>query len=125
MESRRAGLLFMLCILAFPHIHSYSSVPLVYPGRTERHDLAMGLSQEDRLCECLLILTALLHVLVCPFSKVEETLNLHAIHDILTKGLSDKAISQVGTCQFSLKSHISSLTAWLFLHNSTEPKKTV
>lgn len=63
----------------------------------------MGLSQEDRLCECLLILTALLHVLICPFSKVEETLNLHAIHDILTKGLSDKAISQVGACHFYRK----------------------
>ncbi|KAK9895497.1 glycosyltransferase family 22 protein [Cystobasidium minutum MCA 4210] len=61
----------------------------------------MALSQEDRLCECLLILTALLHVLICPFSKVEETLNLHAIHDILTKGLSDKAISQYDHITFT------------------------
>lgn len=43
----------------------------------------------------MLILTALLHVFICPFSKVEETLNLHAIHDILTKGLSDQAVSEV------------------------------
>jgi hypothetical protein len=56
--------------------------------------MPMGLSQEDRLCECLLILTALLHVLVCPFVKVEETFNLHAIHDILTKGLSENAVAR-------------------------------
>lgn len=60
----------------------------------------MALSQEDRLCECLLILTALLHVLICPFSKVEETLNLHAIYDILTKGLSDDAVASVRYSHF-------------------------
>lgn len=74
----------------------------------------MVLSQEDRLCECLLILTALLHVFVCPFTKVEETFNLHAIHDILTKGLSDDAISRVCVL-YALETSLVILTTALLL----------
>lgn len=46
------------------------------------------------------------YVLLAPYSKVEESFNIHATHDILTRGLSLDALKNV-----SLKKY-ESYTEW-------------
>ena len=37
----------------------------------------------DRVLNVVLYLTSAVHVIICPFTKVEESFNLQAVHDIL------------------------------------------
>jgi alpha-1,6-mannosyltransferase len=46
--------------------------------------------------DALLLAVAYAHVLLAPYNKVEESFNLHAVHDVLAYGLGKDAISQVG-----------------------------
>lgn len=63
------------------------------PARTTtggRYRLALG-----RTLEAFLVCVALLHVAAAPYTKVEESFSLQAIHDILAFGLRPAARDKV------------------------------
>jgi alpha-1,6-mannosyltransferase len=59
--------------------------------------------------DALIYVVAWAHVLLAPYTKVEESFNLHAIHDILLYGGHREAIQKV--CSDSSLSSSISLTA--------------
>jgi alpha-1,6-mannosyltransferase len=45
--------------------------------------------------DLLLLGTSWTHVILAPYTKVEESFNLHATHDVLLYGVLPNALSQV------------------------------
>lgn len=43
-----------------------------------------------------LLATAWVHVFLAPYTKVEESFNLHAVHDVLMYGIGPDASQKVG-----------------------------
>lgn len=51
----------------------------------------------DHLAELLVVISSTTHVLLAPHTKVEESFTLHAVRDLLLKGVSEQAVAQVSS----------------------------
>jgi alpha-1,6-mannosyltransferase len=52
--------------------------------------------------DLVLLAVAWFHVLLTPYTKVEESFNLHAAHDVFFYGVSPNALKRVRTVNTSL-----------------------
>ena len=48
----------------------------------------------DLALDSLVLATAWLHVIIAPYTKVEESFNLHAIHDVLMYGVGREGLEK-------------------------------
>ena len=51
--------------------------------------------------DALIISSAFLHVFLSPYTKVEESFNLHATHDALFYGIKNSALENVSIVPFT------------------------
>jgi len=72
----------------------------------------------DVLLDQLILGTAWAHVLLAPYTKVEESFNLHATHDVLMYGVGPAALPNVrnGTVSFRRASPFTLCASTTTLH---------
>jgi hypothetical protein len=54
------------------------------------------------LMDFIFFALAYMHIQGAPFTKVEESFNLHAIHDVLMYGVNSTALQNVNSSLFSI-----------------------
>lgn len=68
--------------------------PLLFFNHGTTESFAPRMSP-NALLDVLLFIVPAIHVLIAPYTKVEESFNLHATHDVLMYGVSPANLSKV------------------------------
>lgn len=55
-----------------------------------------------QVVDLLFLVVSWTHVLLAPYTKVEESFNLHVTHDVLMYGVSPKSLRNVSFCSFEI-----------------------
>jgi len=64
--------------------------------------------------DLVLLIVAWAHVLLAPYTKVEESFNLHATHDVFFYGVSPSALKHVRRAREPLRRYIDRLFGTVF-----------
>lgn len=70
----------------------------------------------DFAVDLILLAAACTHVLVSPYTKVEESFNLHATHDVFFYGVSPSALKNVSNPDYRITFH-SHMPSSFYVHN--------
>ena len=55
-------------------------------AKFENETISRNTNNIEKLVNFILFVTLVIHIIVCPYTKVEESFNLQAVHDILNHG---------------------------------------
>ncbi|KAF9368118.1 dolichyl-P-Man:Man(7)GlcNAc(2)-PP-dolichol alpha-1,6-mannosyltransferase, partial [Mortierella sp. AD011] len=80
--------------------YSYSTTSTASSSSSSRGSTTKSLTAVEYLVHGAVLSLILAHILVAPFTKVEESFNLQAAHDILTFGVSDEGVKQYDHLEF-------------------------
>lgn len=73
----------------------YLLKPFLESVRTESAESSFLPTMTAVLLDAVLLATSWAHVLLAPYTKVEESFNLHATHDVLVYGVKPAALANV------------------------------